>query len=219
MKSSKLYTLLMGLIIALTLLTASIALPILCRPFYYAHIGPLQLSQQTGLTEEAIRTAYDEMMDFCLGLGEFSTGTLAWSESGKSHFEDVRALFLLDLTVLAVCVPTTILLPLFLRRRKLVPARPLGRGPSFWAGVGLATTFLLLGGLAALDFERAFTLFHTLFFPGKTNWLFDWQVDEIILILPMVFFRNCALLILGTLVSGCAALICFDFRWRPLSQP
>lgn len=210
MKSSKLCTLLMGLFTALTLLSGSIALPILCRPFYYAHIGPLGLTAQTGLSEAEIRRAYDEMMDFCLGLGEFSTGSLAWSESGKSHFEDVRALFRLDLAVLALCALLTVLLPLLLRRRKLLPARPLGRGPAFWAGAGLLAVFLLLGTLAALDFERAFTLFHHIFFPGKSNWLFDWRLDAIILILPMEFFRNCALLILGTLVSGCTALICFD---------
>ena len=212
MKTNKLYTLLMTLLTALTLLSASIALPILCRPFYYLHIGPLELEEKTGLTEAQIRTAYDEMMDFCLGGGEFSTGELAWSESGKHHFEDVRALFLLDLRILAVCAPLLLLFPILARRNGWTAARPLGRGPSFWAGAGLAGSFLLVGGLAALDFDRAFTLFHTLFFPGKTNWIFDWRVDEIILILPQTFFRNCAILILATMVAGCAALMAADLR-------
>jgi len=212
MKTNKLYTLLMTLLTALTLLSASIALPILCRPFYYLHIDPLELEEKTGLTEVQIRTAYDEMMDFCLGGGEFSTGELAWSESGKHHFEDVRALFLLDLRILAVCAPLLLLLPILARRKGWTAGRPLGRGPSFWAGAGLAGSFLLVGGLAALDFDRAFTLFHTLFFPGKTNWIFDWRVDEIILILPQEFFRNCAILILATLVAGCAALMAADLR-------
>ena len=212
MKTNKLYTLLMTLLTALTLLSASIALPILCRSFYYLHIGPLELEEKTGLTEAQIRTAYDEMMDFCLGGGEFSTGELAWSESGKHHFEDVRALFLLDLRILAVCAPLLLLLPILARRKGWTASRPLGRGPSFWAGAGLAGSFLLVGGLASLDFDRAFILFHTLFFPGKTNWIFDWRVDEIILILPQTFFRNCAILILATLVAGCAALMAADLR-------
>lgn len=100
MKNSRLLTILLAIAAALVLLTGAIALPILCRPFYYAHIGPLHLTEQTGLTEEEIRTAYDEMLDYCLGAEEFSTGVLRWSQSGKDHFTDVRGLFLLDLWVL-----------------------------------------------------------------------------------------------------------------------
>ena len=53
-------------------------------------------------------------------------------------------------------------------------------------------------------------VFHTLFFPGKTNWIFDWRTDPIILFLPEAFFRNCALLILLLLVFWCAVLIAAD---------
>ncbi|MDE6591127.1 MAG: DUF1461 domain-containing protein, partial [Oscillospiraceae bacterium] len=95
-------------------------------------------------------------------------------------------------------------------RIRIKPARPLGRGPAFWAGTGLGDVFLLIGGLAALDFDRAFVIFHALFFPGKTNWLFDPRTDQIINILPQEFFRNCAILILALLVLGCAALTASD---------
>ena len=70
--------------------------------------------------------------------------------------------------------------------------------------------FLAVGGLAALDFDRAFVVFHALFFPGKDNWLFDPETDQIITILPQIFFRNCAILILAVLILGCASLIVFD---------
>ena len=56
MKNSRLLTILLAIAAALVLLAGAIALPILCRPFYYAHIGPLHLTEQTGLTEEEIRT-------------------------------------------------------------------------------------------------------------------------------------------------------------------
>ena len=85
-----------------------------------------------------------------------------------------------------------------------------GRGPGFWAAAGLAAVFLVVGGLAALDFDRAFLIFHALFFPGKTNWLFDWRTDPVILILPETFFRNCALLILALVMLWCAVLIFAD---------
>ena len=176
MKSSKLLCVLLAALTGLAVLTASVAVPILCRPFYYAHIGPLKLEEHTGLTEAEIKTAFDEMLDYCLGAEEFSTGVLAWSEEGKAHFTDVRGLFLLDLRVLG------------------------------------AALCLLVGALAALDFGRAFVLFHALFFPGKDNWMFDPWEDQIISILPQEFFRNCALLILALLTAGCAALIVLDLR-------
>ena len=151
MKNSRLLTILLAIAAALVLLTGAIALPILCRPFYYAHIGPLHLTEQTGLTEEEIRTAYDEMLDYCLGAEEFSTGVLRWSQSGKDHFTDVRGLFLLDLWVLwgaAVALAVLLIAARLAHRR---PARLLGRGPCFWAGTGLGVVFLAVGGLAAQD--------------------------------------------------------------------
>ena len=211
MKSSKLLTLLLAAAAALVVLTGSIAVPILCRPFYYAHIGPLRLCEQTGLTQAQIRDAYDQMLDYCLGAEEFSTGVLRYSQSGKDHFTDVRGLFLLDLWVLwgaAVALAVLLIAARLTRRRS---ARLLGRGPCFGAGAGLGAVFLAVGGLAALDFDRAFVVFHALFFPGKDNWLFDPAADQIITILPQACFRNCAILVLVLLVAACAALIAFDF--------
>ncbi len=217
---SRMLTVLLSAVIALLLLTASIAVPILCRPFYYAHIGPLELEARTGLTEEEIRTAYDEMLDYCLGAEEFSTGVLRWSESGKSHFTDVRGLFLLDLRLMAGSAGLAALIPLLFRYvLKKRPARILGRGPCFWAGAGLGGLFLIVGGLAALDFDRAFVVFHSVFFPGKDNWLFDPAVDQIINILPERFFMDCAILILAVLIVGCIALIAADFVFVRRDKP
>ena len=70
--------------------------------------------------------------------------------------------------------------------------------------------FLAVGALAATDFDRAFVIFHSIFFPGKTNWIFDWRTDPIILLLPEDFFRNCAILVLVLLVFWCAVLIAAD---------
>lgn len=210
MKTRKLLTVSLSLLTAVILFTAAIAVPILCRPFYYAHIKPLRLCEQTGLTRAEVKTAFDEMLDFCLGGKEFSTGVLRWSEEGKSHFEDVRVLFLMDLRALAGAVILLAVLLLAARLTGRRPARLLGRGPTFWAGAGLAAVGAVIGALAAMDFDRAFTVFHALFFPGKNNWLFDPGKDQIINILPQAFFMHCAMLILAVLLAGCLALILRD---------
>ena len=210
MKTSKPLSVLLSLLTALLVISASIAVPLLCRPFYYAHIGPMNLTAY-GLAEEQIITAYDEMMNFCLGLSEeFSVGVLAFSQSGFEHFADVRKLFLLDLWVLGLSAVMLLAAFVYGRRKKVRPYCFLGHGSGFWAAVGLGVSFLTVGGLAAMDFGRAFVVFHSIFFPGKTNWIFDWREDPIILFLPQEFFRNCATLILGLLLMWCAALILSD---------
>ena len=102
MRSSKLATAALTVILALLVLSASIAVPILFRPFYYIQIDALRLPERTGWAEEVIREAYDEVLDFCVLGTPFGTGELSWSESGRSHFADVRVLFRADFLVLGV---------------------------------------------------------------------------------------------------------------------
>ena len=98
---------------ALTILTGSIALPLVIRPFYRAQIEPLGIPARSGLTAEQIGAAFDDVMDYCLGKRpDFAAGVLSFSPEGASHFADVRRLFLLDLRVLAVCMAVLLVLVL-----------------------------------------------------------------------------------------------------------
>ncbi len=194
-----------AVLLALVILAGSIAVPVLCRPFYYLHIEPLKLQSAANLTTDQIKTAYNEMMDFCVGLtDEFSTGELSWSEEGRAHFADVRKLFLLDLW--ALVVSAVLLVAVIILRRK-ERTRLAGQTPGFWAAMGLGVCFVTVGGLAALDFDKAFVVFHKIFFPGKDNWLFNPTKDQIIRVLPAEFFRNCAILILGLILVSCGVLV------------
>ena len=198
------------LVIAVMVLTItfSIGLPIYVRPFYYAHIEALDMPDATGLTAEEIMTAYDEVLDFCTQRGgEFSSGVLKFSEEGASHFADCKKLFNLNLFALLTAA-VYIFAILVLKRLGIVKlARPRGYNLGFWSGIGTLVSFATVGGLAALDFDKAFQIFHTLFFPGKDNWLFDPRVDEVIRIMPEEFFMNCAILILASIVVISASLI------------
>ncbi|MBR5217888.1 MAG: TIGR01906 family membrane protein [Oscillospiraceae bacterium] len=210
----KLLSLCTSVLTALAVLTGSIAVPLLVRPFYWLHIKPFGL-ERTGLTAAQIREAYDGVMDYCLGLRDtFSAGVLPFSAEGASHFADVRVLFLLDLWVLLVSLAALVLLWVYRRHKAVELHRFRGRGSAFWGCVGLGAAFLVIGAAAAVDFDRAFTIFHTLFFPGKDNWLFDPYTDPVILLLPQEFFRNCAILILALLLIACAILMLRDRRKR-----
>jgi len=218
----KILTIAVSIILSACLLSVSIALPILCRDFYYLQVRSLDLPSQTGYSEETIRQAYDDVLDYCTQGGEyagltFRTGELNWSESGKEHFDDVQRLFRLDFVIailsgviLAGLCITSLLL--YLRRRRgLSFYRFLNRGPLFWGPVCMLLIFGILAAMAALNFDGFFTGFHHVLFPGKDTWLLAVDTDEIIRILPYEVLSNFGLAILGLLAIGCAGCIAADF--------
>lgn len=196
MKSSKLLSTILSIALALFFLTAVIAVPILCRPYYYHQIDAIDLPTQTGWSEQVIRQAYDDVMDYLVFGAPFDTGTLRWSESGRAHFADCRTLFRLNFVLLAVSISVLIALILLRYKRGRPFERLLGRSPFFWAAIGLSACFLLAALWAIIDFTSLFTAFHTVMFPGKTNWIFSSQTDQIILILPEIFWAKTGALVL-----------------------
>ena len=71
---------------SLTILTGSIALPLVIRPFYRAQIEPLGIPARSGLTAEQIGAAFDDVMDYCLGKRpDFAAGVLSFSPEGASR--------------------------------------------------------------------------------------------------------------------------------------
>ena len=203
-----------AVLIALVILSGAIALPILFRPFYWWHIAPFGIPEYMGLTVAQIKQAYGEMLDYCMGLtNTFSVGVLPFSGSGAAHFADVRNLFILDLAVLAVAGVALIVLCVTDRK----PHRLAGHTPGFWSAIGLGVSFVTIGGLVAVDFEKAFVVFHKIFFPGKDNWVFDSYDDPVINMLPAEFFRNCAILIFAVILISCISLLLYDHKKGPLA--
>lgn len=200
---------------ALLLIAAAIAVPILVRPFYYLQIRTLNMVELTGYSEQVIRGAYDAVMDYLVKGAPFSTGQLACSPSARAHFEDCRTLFLLDFGVIG---GSALLLIAFCAVRYVL--RKKGRYqtekhlPVFWAAIVSAGLFIILCVWGAVDFDALFLAFHRVFFPGKSNWVFDPWLDPIINILPERFFANCALLI-AVLIALCDRIFLFvDARYR-----
>lgn len=187
---------------ALFLLSAAIAVPILWRGFYYGQIDSLSLVARTGFSPQVIRGAFDEVMDYLVLGRPFGTGQLAWSQSGMAHFADCRVLFRLDFLICAVSGVLLIVVALLSLARVIRPYRFRGHGPCFWGSLLLAALFLILGLWAYYDFDGLFTVFHTVFFPGKTNWVFDWRTDQIILILPEDFWARAAGLVAVIALAG-----------------
>ena len=210
MKSNRILSLLFALALVLFLITAAISLPIYCRGFYYAHIEPLDIPERTGFTPAQIREAYDQVLDYLTAGKPFGTGVFPHSVEGAAHFADCKVLFDLNRHVLVLSGGTLLVLLLLRKLGKSGPYRLGGKSAAFWAAVFALVLPLVLGGLAALNFDRAFVIFHRVFFPGKTNWVFNWQTDGIIAALPQDFFMHCAMLIGGGLLLFSALVLFFS---------
>jgi integral membrane protein (TIGR01906 family) len=108
-------------------------------------------------------------------------------------------------------VSAAVLALLLLLRKKCGPYRLGRKSAAFWAAISAVVLPIVIGGLAALNFDRAFVVFHTIFFPGKSNWVFDWHLDAIIQALPQDFFMHCAMLIGGGLLLFSIMVLAADF--------
>lgn len=193
---------------AIAVITFSIGLPIYFRPFYYMQIEPLGIEEATGYSREEIIEGYDEVLDYLTRPGgEFSAGVFKYSESGASHFDDCKALFTLNAVAFVICAMLIVLVVYLERKRGVRLCRPLGLSPYSFAGGVTLFTFATLGILVSVDFDRAFRIFHAVFFPGKDNWLFDPRLDEIILAMPSDFFMNATILIASSIILICIVLL------------
>ena len=205
---NKILTGLLGFFVAILIITFSIGLPIHFRPFYYLQIDLLDIEEYSGADRETIKEAFNELMDYLTIPGnEFGTGKFPYSEEGKSHFVDCKVLF--DLNTIAFIISLVSVIALLILKKLGIFElwRPFGMNITFCSGAYTLGGFALIGGIVALDFDTAFTIFHKIFFPGKDNWLFNPYTDGIIMILPQDFFMNCAILIFTSIILLCAVCI------------
>ena len=197
------------LALCLLIITLSIGLPIYFRPFYYLQIDALEIPEKTGYSKAVITEAYNEVLDYLTLPGrEFGVGELTFSESGKSHFEDCKVLFNLNISVLFISLLVIVVILVLKKRGVISLERSKGYNLWFKSGVSVLAAFVILGALVSINFENAFTFFHKLFFVGKDNWFFSTITDPVIEILPQQFFMNCAILVLSSIcILSCACII------------
>ena len=215
MKKEKNLSVITSVFIALLIISGSLAIVTFFKPFYYWHIDWLNLTSEVNYSVAEIRQAYTEIINYLVGFSkEFSAGVFAFSESGAAHFEDVKKLFILDLWCVAVCAVALIGIYFVTKKNNVKLYRFRNHGPLFWGPSVLIASFVTIAGLASLNFDRAFTIFHKIFFPGKDNWIFSSATDPIIKVLPQTFFMDCAILILAIVLTACTICILIDNKHK-----
>lgn len=182
----------------LFLFTLSVVLVLNLRTIYYFDIRYQKLEQETGLSEEQIRENYDALIDYNLitkRVKELEFPDFPMSEHGKTHFAEVKRIFA---AIQYTCIISgAILLVVFfkkLRRRDY--------GFLKLTSIVTAAVPVVLGVLAAVNWNAFFVRFHELFFDND-YWIFDPVTDPVIRILPDAFFFHCVVMILLFMVLGC----------------
>ncbi len=198
--------------LVLFMLTFSIGLPIYCRFLYYIQINTLNLPEKTGWSYAEIKQAYDNCLNFCtLPNVEFSTYPLKWTENEAAHFADCKVLFNLNFWVLLSSGIITLALTVLNRLKVITLYRPFGhRAYLMSAVIAIALPVIIIFLVLIVGFDKAFTVFHSIFFPGKTNWVFYPETEQIIQVMPEQFFMNCAIVIACGLIAFSVALITAD---------
>ena len=210
---NKAFTILFGIAVFILIITVSISLPIYLRFFYYLQIEPLEITYYYDY--DVIKTAYNQMLNYLtLPGGTFKTGELPHTAEFASHMKDVKGLFMLNFWGLIISAATVVTLLVLNKKNKLTLLRPFNMSVAFISAISIFIVIAIIGSLVAIDFSKAFTVFHKIFFPGKDNWLVYPDVDPAILILPSDFFLNCAILIGASVVTISLTIIVFNIIKR-----
>ena len=182
--------------IAVLMFTTALGLAAICLTGfpYSVDVDCLNIPEMTGISKSEVLQNYDAIMDYLSPFSsqEFSLPTLSYTEQAKGHFADCKYLFN---GIYVMGGAATLVLILFSGRRSL---------PKSTLKVSGAVTLAIpafIGAALAVDFDRAFELFHKTFFSGAT-WIFDPETDAFIKIMPSTFFMHCAIFIALFWVAG-----------------
>ena len=191
-----------AVIIAALVISASVTITLFDRSAYARMQANTGLPELTGFSEEEIVANYNALIDYN---SVFFTGPLVFpdfemSESGRTHFEEVKAIFSAIQIIFMVSAALAALLAVTLLRKRRVRFLALGGILSLVIPAAVAIAMVFTG------WDRFFVIFHQIFFHNEF-WVFDYTTDPVILILPDAWFLSCLIRIIAGIVISAALLI------------
>lgn len=159
------------------------------KPLYFMDMKLLDIPGMSGFSEELIRTNYDILIDYnnFWGPDKLVFDGLAMSETGRIHFEEVKVIFE-GFEYLFIVTAVILAIGAFFK----VKAKDFG----FLKLGGILTIVIpsVIAALIGLNWDWVFVKFHEIAF-NNDYWIFSYETDPVILMLPDTFFMHCALMI------------------------
>ncbi len=207
MHKFKFTDLLIGLVFTLLFISIAVVITVNFRPLYYLDINMLHIAEYSGFSKDVIRENYDALIDYSFPLfkGPLQFPTLPSSVNALIHFSEVKNIFTSFYILGLICLVLGVIIIVYKTKN----------GDHSYLLVSAITAVVLPSILAvflAINFDRAFIMFHKLFFKND-YWLFDPNTDPVITILPDTFFMHCALMIIVIVVLFSIAFL-FVYLWK-----
>jgi integral membrane protein (TIGR01906 family) len=168
----------------------------------------LNIEATSGLDKETIRENYDALIDYSSPFfrGDLRFPSLAASENGLTHFAEVKDIFTAFYIIAAITLVLGIVIIIYKAKNR-------DYSYLLTSAVTAIVLPLLLALYMAVDFDRAFVIFHKIFFRND-YWLFDPATDPVITILPDTFFMHSAIMIIVIVLLFCLTFILFYIRTK-----
>lgn len=192
-----------GILFLIFFISLGLMVALYCRPLYYMNID--DISTKTGFSNELIKENYDALIDYYNPFynGELAFPTMPSSESGISHFEEVKVIFNVFFALFFIA-PILLGILIFIQNKRKVSSYLLT------SPIIMCVAPIVVGLLCAIDFDKTFILFHEIAF-SNNDWYFDPLIDPVILILPHSFFLQCAVILIISVLLGVATLLTIYF--------
>lgn len=193
-----------GILSSIFFLCLGLFIAIQFRPLYYFDIDYLNIVKNSGFSKQIILENFNALIDYCSPFfhGELKFPSLVNSDAALLHFQRVKLIF--DSSFYIGILSFFFLIIILFRKHKKV---------NYTLYKTISITMVILPILTAIgcaiNWDGLFIAFHQIFFKGD-YWLFDWNYDQVIRILPDTYFLHCALIIICTLLLGSCI---FGFLW------
>lgn len=180
----------LALLLTICIICFAVIVTVFFKQLYYFDIDYLNIAKYTGLSKDVIKENYDILIQYqsIFFQGDLNMPDFVMSTTGRIHFEEVKRMFeVIQMTFAVTAVISGLMIYTNLKQKEY---RFLQLTSLF--SVGIPT---IIGFFAALDFDRAFVIFHNIVFRNN-YWIFDYTTDPVITILPESFFMHCFMMII-----------------------
>ena len=143
---------------------------------------------------ETIKRNYDILIQYqsIFYQGDLHLPDFIMSATGRIHFEEVKKIFE---AIQILCILSAVGSFFMIKNNIKEKEYDFLRLTSLFSIV----IPLFIGMLVSIDFNKAFIIFHKIFFRNDF-WIFDYRTDPVIMILPQDFFMHCFIMIVGLVI-------------------
>ena len=202
-----------ALALLVLIVSQSIIFPTFFLPFFRQQYASQEIAEYIGMSDEELMYVTVELLDYMRARRDDLDGIRAtvegveqefFSERDKAHMIDVRVLY--DQLFMVRNVSFFALLAMiFTMALFKYPVRHLLARCAREVMVGFLLIAAIVAVIIIIDFERAFEIFHLIFFDNDL-WILFPPRDRLVMMVPLRFFINISIFI-GSLMAGATVLV------------